>query len=96
MRIDSYSQIQQLYNNTQKVTTAKPQVGKGGSFMDKLQLSDAGKDMQVVRAGLAQTPDVRADKIAALKSAYEAGTYQVSTSDLADKLLEKATETAIF
>lgn len=95
MRIDSYSQIQQLYNNTQKPVAPKAKVG-GGSFMDKLQISDAGKDMQTVRAGLAQTPDVRADKVAALKAAYEAGTYHVSTSDLADKLLEKATETAIF
>lgn len=95
MRIDNFSHIQQLYNSTAKPANSKS-ASTRGSFMDKLQISDAGKDMQTIRDGLQKTPDIREDRVAALKSAYASGTYQVSTSDLAEKLLAKATETVAF
>lgn len=35
-----------------------------------------------------RTPDVRTDKVAALQSAIAAGTYNVSSADVANKLVE--------
>lgn len=91
MRIEAYSQIQQMYNASKPA--AKPTVASGASFKDKLNISSAGKDMQVARDALAKTPDVRADKVNELKNAIANGTYNVSGEDFADKLLERFSQT---
>ena len=41
---------------------------------------------------MADIPDVRKDKIAAIKAGMEAGTYKVDSSNFADKLCEKYTD----
>lgn len=93
MRIEAYSQIQNLYN------ISKPAGKKDSSavpdFKDKLNISGAGKDLQVAKKAVAAAPDVREDKIAALKEAYENGTYHVSGSDFADRILEKYSQAAL-
>ncbi len=93
MRIEAYSQIQNLYNiskpSEKKNTSAVP------GFKDKLNISGAGKDLQVAKRAVAAAPDVREDKIAALKEAYENGSYHVSGSDFADRILEKYSQSAI-
>jgi negative regulator of flagellin synthesis FlgM len=40
----------------------------------------------------ANTDDVRADKVAALKSAIDSGTYNVPAGDVADKLIDHLLE----
>ncbi len=85
MRIDSFGQIQQLYGLTGKNSRVQ-QTGSTG-FSDKLQLSDSGKDYQVAKAYVAQSPDVRQDKISALKEQIANGTYDVSPESFADKIL---------
>ena len=86
MRIEAYSQIQNLYNiskpSEKKNTSAVP------DFKDKLNISGAGKDLQVAKKAVAAAPDVREDKIAALKEAYENGSYYV-------RILEKYSQSAI-
>lgn len=86
MRIDAYSQIQQIYNankptSTQK--TARP------SFRDAVEISSQGKDFQFAKQAVADAPDVRAEMVEPLKASVQNGSYNVSDSDLADKLLEK-------
>lgn len=86
MRIEAYSQIQQLYNrpNTKKVAESK----KTGSFKDHFELSTAGKDMQTVKSALENTPDVRMDLVNSLKQQIDNGTYDVDMDDFAAKILE--------
>lgn len=91
MRIEAYSQIQQLYSASKPANTNKAQ--SNVSFKDKLNISSAGKDLQVAREALSKTPDVRTDKVNELKSAIANGTYDVSGEDFADKLLEKFSQT---
>ncbi len=86
MRIQSYIQVQQMYN-TQKTT--RTQKSAQTSFSDKLQISTMGKDIQTAKAALANTSDIREDKIADIKAAIQDGTYEVSGESFADKLLEK-------
>ncbi|MCR5249156.1 MAG: flagellar biosynthesis anti-sigma factor FlgM [Lachnospiraceae bacterium] len=88
MRIDAYSQIQSLYN------VSKPATNKSGGanvpdFKDRLNISGAGKELQVAKQAVASAPDVREDRIAELKANYRNGTYDVSANDFADKILEK-------
>ncbi len=89
MRIEAYNQVQQIYN------TKKPgQVKKTGntSFADQVQISSMGKDIQVAKNAVAACPDVREDVTTPIKASIAAGTYEVSASSFADKLLEKYEE----
>lgn len=94
MRIDAYSQIQQMYNIS-KPAGAKGKPVSGGSFRDRLQISDAGKDLQIAKQAIANAPEVREDKVAAIKAAMERGTYQVSGDDFATRMLEKFGQTLL-
>ncbi len=87
MRIDAYSQVQQIYANTQVNKTAKAQ--KTSQATDKFQMSSIGKDIQVAKQAVNEAPDIREDKVASLKQAIQDGTYEVSGEDFADKLLAK-------
>lgn len=92
MRIDAYSQIQQMYNIS-KPAGAKTTSAVQSNFRDKLQISDAGKDLQVAKQAVSNAPDVREDKVAAIKNAMANGTYNVSGDDFASKILEKFGQT---
>lgn len=84
MRIGSFAQVQQLYG-TQKKNTVQKQ-GKT-SFADQVQISSLGKDIQVAKAAVANSPEVRADLTDSLKSQIQNGTYEVDSESFADKLL---------
>jgi len=87
MRIDSYSQIAQLYKVQKAVGTSKVQK-KAAVGSDQLSISQAGCDYQVAKAAVQDASDVREDKVAKFKSMIQAGTYSVDTNDFANKLLE--------
>ena len=90
MRIQSYIQVQQLYN-TQKTNRTQKTASSG--FSDKLQISTLGKDIQTAKQALANTSDIREEKIADIKAAIQDGTYEVSGESFADKLLERYSQT---
>ncbi len=89
MRIEAMSQISQVY---QANGTFKKVEGTKGPQRDSVQISDFGRDLQVAKEAVAKTPDVREDKVAEIKSAIAAGTYNVPMSALADKLLAQSEE----
>ena len=86
MRIDAYAQVQQLYG---KKKTYKVSQGTGTAFMDQLEISSKGKDIQIAKNAVANVADVREDVVAPLKKAVNAGTYEVSGEQFAQKLFEK-------
>lgn len=85
MRIDAMNQVSQIYqaNRTKKVSNDNKM-----SFADTLELSQAGKDLQIAKAAVAGVPAVREDRIAAIKEAMENGTWSVSDDELAEKMLD--------
>ena len=87
MRIDAFNQVTQLYktNSTKKTyATSKTQAA------DKLEISQMGKDYQVAKSAVAAAPDVREDKVNAIKQALASGTYNVSMEEVADKLINSS------
>jgi len=54
---------------------------------DQLELSSRAEEIRTARAALAQTPEVRADKVAELKAQIEAGTYRVDADKVAERIL---------
>lgn len=89
MRIEAYTQVQQIYN-TKK--TAKVQNKAKVSATDQLQISTIGKDIQTVKAALAESSDIREELTTPLKASIANGTYQVSGESFADKLMQKYDE----
>ncbi len=89
MRIEAYTQVQQLYNSSkvQKDTNAAK---KGPT--DQVQISSMGLDIQVARAAVKGASDIRYDVVEPLKKAIANGTYEVSSESFADKLLQKYEE----
>ena len=89
MRIEAYSQIQQIYNTNR---TTKTQEKKNVRPTDQLQISSMGRDMQIANEAARAASDIREEVTAPLKASIEAGTYHVSTESFADKLFSKYEE----
>ena len=89
MRIEAYTQVQQLYN-TKKASKTQAAAKKGLS--DQLQISSIGKDIQTAKAAVAGSSDIREDVIAPIKAKLQNGMYEVSNETFADKLFAKYEE----
>lgn len=87
MRIEAYSQVQQLYK-AQK-TSRSTSTSAAGFSKDQLEISSRGKDIQTAKTALAATPDIREDLTASIKASVQSGDYKVDNSSFAAKLLEK-------
>ena len=89
MRIEAYTQVQQLYNSA-KVQKEQNVAKKGPT--DKVQISSMGLDIQTAKAAVKGAADIRLDVVAPLKQAVTNGTYSVDAESFADKLLKKYEE----
>ena len=54
-------------------------------------VSSEGKDYHMIRQILANTPDIREDKVNNIKARIENGTYNVSSADITKKILDDIT-----
>ena len=84
MRIGSITQVSQLYQTT---ATAKKKDTSVADQRDALSISSFGKDYQIAKNALANVPDVRQEKVDALKQSISKGTYEVNSEDFAAHLL---------
>lgn len=86
MRIQAFSQVQQLYGTKKstKTTSTAPTSKK-----DALELSSIGKDFQTVKKAVSEAADVREEITAPIKSSIQNGTYEVSGESFAEKLMAK-------
>ncbi len=57
---------------------------------DSVELSSEALNLKDMQAAAMQTPDVRADKVAALKTQVESGAYKISHEKLAEQMIEEA------
>jgi len=67
-------------------TGATPQGATAAS--EKILVSDVGREIAKIQGQLKKTPDVRADKVKALKSQIDGGSYYVSSDKIASKIVE--------
>lgn len=95
MRIGAYNQVSQIYGNQPVKKSYNSSTYAATSTTDQVSFSTVGKDMQIAKTALKEVPDVREDKIKALKESIANGTYQVSAESFADKLLAAFDEKAI-
>lgn len=61
-------------------------VAKKTGVTDKVEISEKAKELM---AAISQMPEIREDKIKALKEAIEAGNYNIDPKKIAGKILEE-------
>lgn len=91
MRIEAYTQVQQIYN-TSKADKSRKSVKANLSEADQLEISSVGRDYQIAKQAVAAAADVREDVTAPLRKSIQAGTYEVSVEKFADKLMQRLEE----
>ena len=89
MRIDPYTQVQQVYNAKKPI---KVQGKTKSTASDQIQISSIGKDIQIAKNAVAAADDIREELTAPIKAGITNGTYQVSGEDFAEKLMRKYEE----
>lgn len=85
MRIEAYNKIAQAYqtNSIKKTTSIKT-----SSTSDQVEISRTGKDYQIAKQAVANAADVRMDKVNDIKKRIEAGTYNISAEEVANKIVD--------
>lgn len=86
MRIDTYLQVNQLYNTNKTKSSASYNTE---SRRDSLEISDFGNAYQVAKQAAQGGTPVRSAKVQEIKAQLAAGTYNVSLEDVADKMADK-------
>ena len=82
MRIDAYNAVSQIYKTS-------PYSKNNKKENDKYEISDTAKLYQVAKSAVASTSDVRMDMVNDVKARIQAGTYNISSEDVADKILDR-------
>jgi negative regulator of flagellin synthesis FlgM len=87
MRINGSSDIGNIY----KSTKANKAYGEStvATSKDLVSFSSVAKDMGVAKKAIDQAPDVRMEKVNDIKAQIEAGQYNISASQIADKLVSQ-------
>jgi negative regulator of flagellin synthesis FlgM len=67
---------------------ASPAVKTPNPAEDRVDLSSESRDMQKINQVLAATPDVRVEKVDALRKLVESGQYDVKSDSLAGKMIK--------
>lgn len=90
MRINGVNNIGNVYK-TKKASkaygTSAPTGGK-----DQVQFSSFAKELSVAKQAVNNTPEVRMEKVNDIKAQIQAGQYNISASQVADKLLKQSIE----
>ncbi len=74
-------QVKKTHGVEETASSAKP------AATDRVELSTSSADIQKMKEILQETPNVRMEKVQALKEQIERGEYQVDPHRVADKML---------
>lgn len=57
---------------------------------DRVKLSQQVRELHAARAAISQMPDIREEKVTAIRAQIEAGTYKVDSEKIAAKMIAEA------
>ena len=93
--IDTEAYVNHI-NDKQKPDTTSDKAANQGAKTDKVEISEAAKEIQEVRKQLDNTPDVRSEKVEQLKNQIENGTYEIKSEEIAEKMLKESLFNDLF
>ena len=79
----------------QKAKSTAPAAATGATPTDSVEFSGDVNAISTARNVIAQTPDVRAEKVNSLRQQVQNGTYHVSALDIAKKMLAESQLTGL-
>ncbi|NLY91501.1 MAG: flagellar biosynthesis anti-sigma factor FlgM [Firmicutes bacterium] len=82
--------IIKAYHVTANQKSRAPQSTESIRRGDSLLLSPEARELHLIQSNIAQTPDVRSDLVANLKEAIDKGEYQVSSEQVAHRMLVRS------
>ena len=85
MRIDAYNAVSQVYKTSAYAREKGMAVKK--TEKDKYELSDTARLYNTAKAAVSEASDVRLDKVNDIKARIAAGTYNISSEAVAEKML---------
>jgi len=89
MRItNAYSTYAVQTARNSNTTQPLGRVDRTRSDSDSVSLSAQASDYQIARRAVANAPDVRADRVNQIRERLEAGTYNVSSYDVASRIFQ--------
>ena len=62
---------------------------KAEDHTDQVALSSQARDFQQIRSVISDVPDVRAERVSELTGRINSGTYNVTSANVADKILSR-------
>jgi negative regulator of flagellin synthesis FlgM len=87
---DATLQMIQQYQKTEKVEDRASEKAAAANNLvpeEKVNLSTTAKDVQNLKNAISKLPDVREEKVQALKDQVEKGTYRVDADKVAEKMV---------
>jgi negative regulator of flagellin synthesis FlgM len=87
-QVQSILSMNQVTGPKKKGNVAEPTTSTNKA--DSLVLSDRAQGLQFATEQVLKSPEVRAEKITELKKQIQNGTYQVSSSDIAQKMVGRS------
>jgi negative regulator of flagellin synthesis FlgM len=91
MKIQSNPNIQKIMKAYGK-QAPKAKKTEGVKFEeDKIEISTQAKEIQVAMQAIKDTPEIREEKVNAIRAQIKDGTYKPSSEDVANKILGRLT-----
>ena len=89
MRIEAYTQVQQVYGAKNRAKTQNVAKNAGS---DRIQISSIGRDIRMAKNAVAAADDIRSELTAPIKASIANGSYDVSGESFAEKLMKQYEE----
>ncbi len=90
MRIDDKVNVgydKRIEQGAQKSGNEKSKSSSVASQDDKISLSDTAKNLASLKSAVKNAPDVRAEKVDKIKNDIDAGNYDVTGKQVAEKII---------
>ena len=88
MRINGMLNSYETFSAAKDAVKREEQAKSAKADNNLFSVSPEGKEYNAIRKAIANVPDIREDKVADIKARMQNGTYNVSSADVAKKILE--------
>lgn len=88
MRVNGMLNAYDTFSAAKDAVKKEGQARTAKADSNLFSVSPEGKEYNAIRKAVANVPDVRETKVADIKARIENGTYNVSSADVARKILE--------
>ena len=92
MRITGSPNIQNVLKTYNKNVKKNEEVEKPGFKSDKVEISNEARDYQVAMQALKDVPEVRSEKVNAIKEQIDSGHYKPNAEQIAEQILKGLTK----